>query len=126
MNIVSVCITSKQARAKLKEVPAKEQGELFDGAKKDEIAGIVDTGSVSVVPKSEAVNLVPTRFVCTWKCDENGRPIKPKARLVVWGHTDPDLPWLRTDAPTISELGTNTVFQAAASWRTPLFHGDIK
>ena len=39
---------------------------------------------------------------------------------------DPELPWLRTDAPTISELGTHLVYQAAASWGAPLIHGDVK
>ena len=53
-------------------------------------------------------------------------PVLAKARLVAWRHTDLGLPFLRTDAPTVSELGTHLVHEAAASWGSPLIHGDIE
>ena len=40
---------------------------------------------------------------------------KPKARLVVGGHLDPDIGDVKTDAPTISRLGLLSILQAVAS-----------
>ena len=42
-------------------------------------------------------------------------PWRPKARLVVGGHKDPDAPFLTTDAPTISRLAVLSILQAVAS-----------
>ncbi|CAE7251490.1 unnamed protein product [Symbiodinium sp. KB8] len=46
-------------------------------------------------------------------------PWKHKARLVVSGHRDPDIPHLETDAPTIGRLTIVTLFQVVARkwWR---------
>ena len=41
-------------------------------------------------------------------------PWKHKARLVVSGHRDPDIPHLETDAPTIGRLTIVTLFQVVA------------
>ena len=45
-------------------------------------------------------------------------PWKHKARLVISGHTDPDVGCLETDAPTINRLSVLTVLQIVASRRS--------
>ena len=40
---------------------------------------------------------------------------RPKARLVVGGHKDPDAPYLATNAPTISRLAVLSILQVVAS-----------
>ena len=55
-------------------------------------------------------------------------PSKPKARLVVAGHLDPDLSkgLMTTDSPTVSRAGLTTVFQLCASRRWKAAAGDIQ
>lgn len=108
----------------------------YDEAMAKEWQGWLDLKAVRVIPPREAREIpkkwhLRTRYVLTDKnsplrTPSQDLPVLPKARLIVWGHMDPELPWIRTDAPTISELGTHVVYQAAASWGTPLVHGDIK
>ena len=98
--------------------------------------GWLDTEAVGIIPPHKARQIprhliVRTRFVLAdqnsaLRTDPHDLPLLARARLVAWGHTDPELPFLKTDAPTVSELGTHLIYQAAASWGAPPVHGDIK
>ena len=48
---------------------------------------------------------------------DSSLPWKPKARIVVSGHRDPDIGLLDTDAPTINRLSVLTIMQLVASRR---------
>ena len=48
---------------------------------------------------------------------DSSLPWKPKARIVVSGHRDPDIGLLDTDAPTINRLSVLTILQLVASRR---------
>ena len=108
------------------------RGDIREGfveAMRKEWQGWLDLKAVRIIPPSEVRRMkinwrraIRTRYVLTDKNEPlrtpgSALPVLPKARLVVWGHTDPDLPWLRTDAPTVSEMGTHLIYQAAASWK---------
>ena len=68
---------------------------------------------------------LPTRFVLTSK-DSTGDALQAKARLVCGGHLGPDLASLRTDAPTVDNVGVGMVLLLrAASYRWRIQSGDV-
>lgn len=114
-----------------------ETRRAYREAMEAEWQGWLSLDAVEVIPAYQARQIpprlrIPTRYVLTDKNEqlrtwENPNlPILPKARLVVLGNCEKELWRVRTDAPTLSELGTHLVFQYAASWGTPLEQGDIK
>ena len=53
--------------------------------------------------------------------------IRPKARIIIPGHRDPELAWgCRTDAPTASRLSTYVFFQLCASYNFTPMSADIE
>lgn len=127
----------KTKEVKYRQV-SEEVRQQFRDAMNKEWSGWLDLDAVTVLSPSEVrrrriprERWIKTRFVLTdknepFRTPQRDMPVLPKARLVVWGHVDPELPFLKTDAPTISELATHLIYQAAASWGSPLVHGDIK
>lgn len=102
-NAVHACATRKEQK-KAREVPAQEaNGPMFVQAKLDEITSIIETKSVETGDETNATNVVPMRLVCTWRLDEQGRPVKAKARLVAIGFRD-----RRSDAENLSDAATPT------------------
>ena len=62
-----------------------------------------------------------------WKpLEEAGGARRTTARLVVRGHTDPDLTTVRSEAPTISRLGRQTLRGACFSHHWILCKGDVE
>ena len=67
-------------------------------------------------------NTDPSRILAARVCyrDKNAvtpwLEVKPKARIVCRGDSDPDLLELRRDAPTLTRLGLMLLLQLAASW----------
>lgn len=126
--------TTRKDKSKSKELNWNqlnlELQKQFEEAMKKEWRGWLENRAVKVLSPEESARIprhlrLRTRFVLTDKNtalrdSSNPLPVLPKAKLIVWVHLDPELPILRTDAPTISELATHLVYQLAASWRTPL------
>ena len=73
--------------------------------------------------------IMGSRFVCTWKQEEEG-PRRVKARWCLQGHLDPDLndKAMTGDlqSPTLSQVGRALAFQLIATCRWRLMLGDIK
>ena len=102
------------------EVPTRDQNNpAFMKAKDDEIESYLTKGSVKLwkvadVPKNEKI--IPMRFVCTWKKNEEGIRIKAKARLVARGDLDRrkhELEWSKTFAKTPNRLSSRIYFWGA-------------
>ena len=70
------------------------------------------------------------RWVLTWKVIENEQGHqtgqKPKARLIIKGHQDPDLLFLKRDSPTLSTQNRNMVLALTACNHWHAYVGDIK
>ena len=70
---------------------------------------------------------VDTRWVRTWKPDESrtsGR--RAKARLIIKGFTDPDLPNIESHSPSLTRAGFMTVLQSVCSHGHKLQFGDAQ
>eukprot|EP00971_Amphidinium_carterae_P344827 6485445-Amphidinium_carterae.1 len=71
--------------------------------------------------------IMSMRCVLTLKrVDGSSDQVKPKARLVIRGYTDPDLITMRAEAPTLSRTGRLLLFQLAASRNWNIYSGDVK
>ena len=95
-----------------------ETQQAYRDAMGKEWDGWIALKAVDIIPASEASKIpqhqqIPTRFVLTDKNEGLRTPenpdlaILPQARLVILGNLERDLWKVRTDAPTISELGTH-------------------
>ena len=70
---------------------------------------------------------VDTRWVRTWKPDESrtsGR--HAKARLIIEGFTDPDLPDIESHSPSLTREGFMTVLQSVCSHAHKLQFGNVQ
>lgn len=71
--------------------------------------------------------MMTMQWICTWKPPkELGGARRAKARLVVRAYTDPDLTTVRFEAPTISCLERQALFQAWSPHLWSLYKGDVK
>ena len=90
----------------------KENIQLFNKAKSDEIDQWMSNGVVCVCDRAgiPLERIMTMRWICTWNIPEEvGGARRAKARLVVRSYTDPDLTTVRSETPTISRLGCQTV-----------------
>ena len=125
----SVMATAKQKRAQAREVPAWEHMNSpgFANAKAKEVAGIVDEKdpSVRLVKEDDAVDVVPMRFVCTWKMLPDGSWV-PKARLVAIGFHDSEKHELDVEADTPARETTRILFHTFVQLQWRLSKWDSK
>ena len=83
--LAEICLLNQKQMKRHQEVATKDQGIPFVKAKDEEIESYLSTGSVQLVKITDipkAARIIPMRFVCTWKENEEGIRIKAKARLV--------------------------------------------
>lgn len=118
-----------------KKMPPEIQQQFLESMDA-EWQGWLALGAAEVIPPHLAAKVprhkrIPSRYIHTDKnemirTDQDDLPILPKSRLVVLGNLDKQVCKIRTDAPTISELGTHLVFQRAASWKSDIIQADVK
>lgn len=115
-------MTSRAKRAQAREVPARvHRGHPgFDKPKADEVLGFYDEKdpSVRLIRAEDAHNVVPTRFVCTWKMQPDGS-WKAKARLVAIGFRDGEKHLVDVEADTPARETTRYLFHlfVQLQWR---------
>lgn len=133
--------TSKGAQKKSKEVSMKALtlGELdeFAAAKEKEWQKTLAPGALrrlsdrelSEVMKTSPERVCGSRYVCTWKCEDNCPP-KAKARWCVQGHGEADSVSLkasgRTSAPTLSQAAKMLTLACIAGHKWELQIADIE
>ena len=67
-----------------------------------------------------------TRWARTWKPDESKPSVRAKARLIIKGFADPDLPDIESHSPTLTPEGFMTVLQSVCSHGHKLQFGDVQ
>ncbi len=105
---------------------AEENSVLFREAKNEEIRSMTETDSVEEADLKDAMNLVPTRWVLTWKLDEFGRPYKAKARQVAIGFRDREKTTVPSEAHTPSKEAPRCLFHIAVQCQTRVHKWDAK
>ena len=83
-----------------------------------ELGSYLDHEAVEIAKRHgiPASRILGMRWVLTWKAvtdDDTGDVVdhKPKARLIIKGHQDPDLLHLKRDSPTLATQSRNMILQ---------------
>ena len=139
VNMLKRCQTERALEKQLeKEIPwklvppeehaafrAAEQKQIQEHYDHDALEPLSVDASAEVKSRVHGSRILSSRFAYRDKHWSRRKidatvPWKHKARLVVSGHRDPDIPHLETDAPTIGRLTILTLFQVVASRRKKL------
>ena len=127
-NVYSLVLKSSQKELNPKYFDHKEK-QQFDFADWQEWKQWVANRAVDIVPAGEERNIpseliiaAPMRFVRTNRGKESDE-LEAKSRLVIPGHTDPQLGLYRTDAPTTSHLAVMmcAIVSVALEWSLETF-----
>ena len=69
--------------------------------------------------------VITARWVLTWKEEEN-KPLRAKARLVLRGYEDPDLAFIEKRSPIATRQSTKIILVMAGNFAWAIFGGDVK
>ena len=134
VNILKKCLTDRSREKQYeKEIPwamvPPEQHAAFKQAERKQLQEHYDLNAFTPLTKEQSDQVyaeTPRDRILTsrwayrdknWSRRRQDASVewRPKARLVVGGHLDPDIGEVKTDAPTISRLGLLTILQVVAS-----------
>ena len=125
----SLFFTIGEARLKTKVNARRfdnESTQLFHKAKSEKIDPWTPKGVVSTCDRAR----IPLERIMSMRWreppEEVGGARRADARMVVPDYTDPDLTTVRSEAPTISRLGRQTLLQACSFHRWNLYKCDVK
>jgi hypothetical protein len=102
---------------------------LFDDAKRQEILGLIDRGTFSIVtcPDDKATgkpNILPSRFVLAIKHAETGET-KLKARFIIGGHRDREKPELVHVSTTVKHSSIRMLMAVASIFGLDVWSSDV-
>ncbi|CAE7834160.1 GIP, partial [Symbiodinium necroappetens] len=134
VNILKKCLTERSREKQYeKEIPwamvPPEQHAAFKQAERKQLQEHYDLNAFTPLTKEQSDQvyaetprdrILSSRWAYrdkNWSRRRQDASVewRPKARLVVGGHLDPDIGEVKTDAPTISRLGLLTILQIVAS-----------
>ncbi|CAE7697802.1 RE1 [Symbiodinium microadriaticum] len=134
VNILKKCLTERSREKQYeKEIPwamvPPEQHAAFKQAERKQLQEHYDLNAFTPLTKEQSDQvyaetprdrILSSRWAYrdkNWSRRHQDASVewRPKARLVVGGHLDPDIGEVKTDAPTISRLGLLTILQIVAS-----------
>ena len=132
--------TEKKQRTEVKlSMLNPEELQAFARAKDTEVQNLLKTGTVSKILRAKLApeQILRCRWILTWKpldgqttdAKETGSKLqsqKPKARLVVLGHMDPQLTEVPRDSPTSGKQSKMILLQLISSMVWSLGSFDIK
>ena len=96
--------------------PKDQRTGQFDEAKRKELEGLIKRGTFKLVLREEIgpnPNIIPSRFVLTFKRKENGNEMW-KARLVLGGHRDRDKRRIVHNANTLKQSSIDIMIAIAS------------